>query len=209
MKRTERAEASRKSLAVSAVGVTLLLLFARSGAGAELLQVGDTFPAWKLTDHTGKQVTSEELSGHTYVLWFYPMAMTPGCTAEGQGFRDKSDAFSEQGVVIFGVSFDTPDKNAKFVDQESFPLPASFRQRPKVGRSGRSQERVGPGFPAADLLRSRAGRPSVARVRRRGPEEPRRRHPERPGRRGRNPATLSDRPYSEEQRIPSPADQHG
>jgi peroxiredoxin Q/BCP len=122
MKGIERSEASRKSFALTVLGMTVFLAFAVSGAGAVLLQTGDAFPAWELTDQTGKRVTSEELSGKTYVLWFYPKAMTPGCTAEGRGFRDKSEAYAEQGVVIFGVSFDKPEENAKFVEQEGFPF---------------------------------------------------------------------------------------
>ena len=61
-------------------------------AGA-LLAPGDAFPAWTLSDQTGATVSSRDLAGKTYLLWFYPKAMTPGCTAEGDGLRDSFAAF--------------------------------------------------------------------------------------------------------------------
>jgi peroxiredoxin Q/BCP len=87
-----------------------------------LLAAGDAFPAWTLTDQTGATVSSRELAGKTYLLWFYPKALTPGCTAEGQGLRDSFPAFEERHVEIFGVSFDPPAQNKAFVDAEHFPF---------------------------------------------------------------------------------------
>jgi len=63
-----------------------------------LLAPGDAFPAWTLTDQGGASVSSRDLAGKTYLLWFYPKAMTPGCTAEGQGLRDSFSAFREKQV---------------------------------------------------------------------------------------------------------------
>src|SRR5262245_41819294 len=89
---------------------------------ADMLKVGDTFPAWTLPDQTGKTVASTDLAGKTYLLWFFPKAMTPGCTKEGQGLRDRNDAFTSLSLVIYGVSFDAPATNAEFVKQENFPF---------------------------------------------------------------------------------------
>src|SRR5262245_29713083 len=89
---------------------------------APLLKVGDPFPPWTLTDNAGKPVSSTDLAGKTYLLWFYPKAMTPGCTAEGRGLRDDVEAFRKQGVEILGVSFDDPATNAAFVQAEHFPF---------------------------------------------------------------------------------------
>jgi len=89
---------------------------------APLLKVGDPFPVWTLTDQTGKRVSSADLAGKTYLLWFYPKAMTPGCTAEGRGLRDEVAAFRTQKVEILGVSFDDPATNAAFVQAEHFPF---------------------------------------------------------------------------------------
>lgn len=90
-------------------------------AGA-LLARGDTFPAWTLTDQTGTPVSSKDLAARTYLLWFYPKAMTPGCTAEGHGLRDSFPAFQERKVEIIGVSFDPPAQNKAFVEAEGFPF---------------------------------------------------------------------------------------
>ena len=90
-------------------------------AGA-LLAPGDAFPAWTLSDQTGATVSSRDLAGKTYLLWFYPKAMTPGCTAEGDGLRDSFAAFQERRVEIFGVSFDPPAQNKAFVEAERFPF---------------------------------------------------------------------------------------
>jgi peroxiredoxin Q/BCP len=87
-----------------------------------LLERGDPFPSWTLTDQAGVKVSSGHLAGKTYLLWFYPKAMTPGCTAEGQGLRDHYAAFQEKKVEVFGVSFDSPADNKAFVDAERFPF---------------------------------------------------------------------------------------
>jgi peroxiredoxin Q/BCP len=87
-----------------------------------MLKVGDPFPAWTLPDQTGATVSSTDLAGKSYLLWFYPKAMTPGCTAEGRGLRDEVDDFRKQGVEILGVSFDDPATNAEFVKAEGFPF---------------------------------------------------------------------------------------
>jgi peroxiredoxin Q/BCP len=90
-------------------------------AGA-LLKRGDTFPTWTLSDQTGTPVSSRDLAGKNYLLWFYPKAMTPGCTAEGGGFRDSFSAFEQRKVEILGVSFDPPAANKAFVEAQRFPF---------------------------------------------------------------------------------------
>jgi len=88
-----------------------------------MLAAGVAFPDWKLTDHTGTSRSSAEMAGKRYLLWFFPKAMTPGCTAEGRGIRDSYTDFEKVGVVVFGVSADDPASNAAFVKAESFPFP--------------------------------------------------------------------------------------
>ena len=99
-----------------------LLVSLATAADAAMLKVGDRFPPWQLVDQTGATVRSQDLAGRRYLLWFYPKAMTPGCTAEGQGLRDEYAAFQAKGVAVFGVSFDTPADNARFVAAEGFPF---------------------------------------------------------------------------------------
>jgi peroxiredoxin Q/BCP len=102
-------------------GLGLLLAIA-APAGAAMVDAGKSFPAWKLTDHTGTSVSSDQLAGKAYLVWFYPAAMTPGCTAEGRGLRDEIDAYRSAGIEILGVSFDRPEDNRRFVESESFPF---------------------------------------------------------------------------------------
>lgn len=106
--------------------ITALLSILSPGvalAAGEMLTPGAAFPAWTLADHTGAQRSSAELAGKSYLVWFYPKAMTPGCTAEGRGLRDSHEKFVEAGVAVFGVSADAPADNAKFVEAERFPFP--------------------------------------------------------------------------------------
>jgi peroxiredoxin Q/BCP len=106
----------------SVLTVAVLLLLVAPAGASPMLKPGDTFPAWELTDHTGAKVSSRDLAGKPYLLWFFPKAMTSGCTAEGDGLRDHIDGFKAKGVEILGVSFDTPEDNAKFVHEQSFPF---------------------------------------------------------------------------------------
>ena len=102
--------------------MTLVFLGVAASAPAAMLKDGDPFPAWELVDQTGAMVSSRDVSGKTYLVWFYPKAMTPGCTAEGRGLRDQHAAYQARGVTVFGVSFDDPKANAEFVRQEQFPF---------------------------------------------------------------------------------------
>ncbi|MBP1684321.1 MAG: peroxiredoxin [Deltaproteobacteria bacterium] len=99
----------------------LICAVATAHAGG-LLSVGDAFPPWNLTDHNGRKVSSHDLSGKRYLLWFYPKAMTPGCTAEGDGLRDRFADLQKVGVEVLGVSFDQPADNARFVQAQGFPF---------------------------------------------------------------------------------------
>jgi peroxiredoxin Q/BCP len=87
-----------------------------------MLGPGDPFPAWELTAHTGAPMSSRDLAGKTYLVWFYPKAQTTGCTAEGLALKREYPAFQQRGVEIFGVSFDEPKANAEFVAVQGFPF---------------------------------------------------------------------------------------
>ena len=107
----------RMVLATTAVSLALAGI-----ANAGMLKAGETFPSWQLTDHTGAVVSSSDLAGKTYLLWFYPKAMTSGCTKEGNGLRDRSEELGQLHLTILGVSFDDPATNAEFVKREGFPF---------------------------------------------------------------------------------------
>jgi peroxiredoxin Q/BCP len=105
----------------------ILMIAAMSLSGTAfaggMLKPGDAFPAWELVDQTGAKVSSKDFAGKTYLLWFYPKAMTSGCTAEGCALRDNFTGFEKAGVQVVGVSFDDPERNAEFIAKNKFPFP--------------------------------------------------------------------------------------
>jgi peroxiredoxin Q/BCP len=107
---------------VASASALALLSIASAAAAATMLRAGDSFPAWQLVDQSGAAMSSRDLAGRTYLVWFYPKAMTPGCTAEGQGLRDHHADLQQAQVTVLGVSFDEPTANAEFVKEQQFPF---------------------------------------------------------------------------------------
>lgn len=86
------------------------------------IEVGKKVPAFKLPA-TGEQTISlSGLKGQNIVLYFYPRDNTPGCTTEGQDFRDSIAKFKRQNCVILGVSRDTLTSHEKFKEKQKFPF---------------------------------------------------------------------------------------
>lgn len=83
------------------------------------LSAGDTAPDFTLSNQDGKSVTLSEFKGQRVVVYFYPAAMTPGCTTEACDFRDSLSALSAAGLVVLGISPDKPEKLKKFAEKES------------------------------------------------------------------------------------------
>ena len=86
-------------------------------------QVGDTID-FTLPDQEGNLVSLSSFHGKTVVLFFYPKADTPGCTVEACEFRDNFPKFKklqDQGIVILGISRDTPKAQKKFKDKFDLP----------------------------------------------------------------------------------------
>jgi peroxiredoxin Q/BCP len=73
---------------------------------------------FNLPNQDGEPVSSDDFAGRKYVMFFYPRAMTPGCTAESCDFRDSYSAFGEAGYDVIGVSPDPPSRNLKFKEKE-------------------------------------------------------------------------------------------
>lgn len=88
------------------------------------VDVGDKIPDFTLEDESGNPVSLEGFSGSRLIMFFYPKAMTPGCTTEACDFRDRYEGFLEAGFAVVGVSPDPPAANARFKEKEglSFPL---------------------------------------------------------------------------------------
>lgn len=88
------------------------------------LRPGDIAPDFTLPDADGNPVRLASLRGRKVVVYFYPAAMTPGCTKQAADFRDSLDEFERAGYTVVGISPDAPDKLAKFREAErlTFPL---------------------------------------------------------------------------------------
>jgi thioredoxin-dependent peroxiredoxin len=83
---------------------------------------GKKAPAFTARSTGGDPVASKTLLGTAYVLYFYPKDDTPGCTLEGQGFRDRYRDFKRLGVEVFGVSRDDLDSHRKFKAKYDLPF---------------------------------------------------------------------------------------
>jgi peroxiredoxin Q/BCP len=83
------------------------------------LAPGDVAPDFSLPDADGHQVTLSGLRGQRVIVYFYPAAMTPGCTKEACDFRDNLGVLAGAGLTVLGISPDSPQKLAKFRDKES------------------------------------------------------------------------------------------
>ena len=71
-----------------------------------------------LVNQDGERVSNNDFAGRKYVMFFYPRAMTPGCTTESCDFRDSYSAFTDSGYEVVGVSPDPPSRNAQFKEKE-------------------------------------------------------------------------------------------
>jgi thioredoxin-dependent peroxiredoxin len=78
-------------------------------------------PEFTLPDENGNPVSLQQFRGKNVALFFYPRASTPGCTIEARGFRDAYTKLQKAGLVILGISPDTPKAQLKFKDKESLP----------------------------------------------------------------------------------------
>jgi thioredoxin-dependent peroxiredoxin len=88
------------------------------------MQSGDQAPNFELPDEDGKPRRLSELAANgPVVLFFYPAAMTPGCTAESCHFRDMKAEFEAVGAQRVGISADQVEKQKRFSDKHSFDYP--------------------------------------------------------------------------------------
>lgn len=88
-----------------------------------MLEVGKKAPAFKLPAADGSTMSLKDFKGKKVLIWFFPKANTPGCTAEGCNLRDNYEALSNANVEVIGVSADTPKKQSNFVEKYDFPFP--------------------------------------------------------------------------------------
>ncbi len=86
------------------------------------VSIGKKAPQFSLPATGDQTIKLSELKGKNIVLYFYPKDSTPGCTLEGQDFRDYIRKFSSRNTHIFGVSRDTLSSHEKFKEKQKFPF---------------------------------------------------------------------------------------
>jgi peroxiredoxin Q/BCP len=89
----------------------------------ERLAPGDVAPDFTLPDADGNEVSLATLRGQRVIIYFYPAAMTPGCTKQACDFRDSKADLSDAGFAVLGISPDSPAKLAKFREKEGLTFP--------------------------------------------------------------------------------------
>ena len=82
------------------------------------LKAGDIAPKFSLPDQDGEQVNLTDFQGQRVLVYFYPKAMTPGCTVQACGLRDNMDELKKVGVEVLGISTDKPEKLSRFAEKE-------------------------------------------------------------------------------------------
>lgn len=87
------------------------------------LKIGDKVPSFSGTTHDGATFSSDSFLGQAYIVFFYPKANTPGCTAEACNLRDHYKELQDLGYQILGVSADTERQQKNFADKFDFPYP--------------------------------------------------------------------------------------
>jgi peroxiredoxin Q/BCP len=89
----------------------------------ERLEPGDTAPDFTLPDADGREVSLSSHRGQRVIVYFYPAAMTPGCTKQACDFRDSLADLAKQDIAVLGISPDAPAKLAKFREKEALTFP--------------------------------------------------------------------------------------
>lgn len=88
-----------------------------------MLKVGDKVPDFKGVDQDDNIISYQDYAGKKLVVFFYPKASTPGCTAEACDLRDNENALKAQGYHVIGVSADSVKRQKNFAEKNSLPFP--------------------------------------------------------------------------------------
>lgn len=83
------------------------------------LKVGDKAPQFSLQNESDETVSLTDFAGKKVLVYFYPKAMTPGCTIQAQGLRDIKAELDKHNVVVLGISPDAVKRLPKFIEKES------------------------------------------------------------------------------------------
>ena len=87
------------------------------------LKIGDKVPSFTAKDQDGNTISLDDYKGKKLIVFFYPKASTPGCTAEACNLRDNYQELQTEGYELLGVSADSEARQTKFKDKYNFPCP--------------------------------------------------------------------------------------
>jgi peroxiredoxin Q/BCP len=87
------------------------------------LAPGDPAPDFTLSDADGQPVSLSSFRGQRVIVYFYPAAMTPGCTTQACDFRDNQSSLNNKNITVLGISPDQPAKLARFRDRDGLTFP--------------------------------------------------------------------------------------
>ena len=88
-----------------------------------MLEIGNNAPEFCLLNEKNEEMCLKDFKGKWVVLYYYPKAMTPGCTTEACNFSDRFDSFEATNTVILGVSADSPARQLKFSNKHELRFP--------------------------------------------------------------------------------------
>lgn len=97
-----------------------------------MLKQGDKAPEFEGVDQDGEIIRSKDYKGKKYVVYFYPKASTPGCTAEACDLRDNENALKTKGYQIVGVSADSVQRQKNFAVKYELPFPLIADEDKKI-----------------------------------------------------------------------------
>lgn len=97
-----------------------------------MLPAGSKAPDFTLQDAEGQRHQLSSYLGKKVVLYFYPKNNTPGCTSEACNLRDNFDILKDKGIVILGISYDSPESHKKFIEKHGLPFILLSDQKKKV-----------------------------------------------------------------------------
>jgi len=119
------------------------------------LAPGDAAPEFSLPDADGNEVSLSSLRGQRVIIYFYPAAMTPGCTTQACDFRDSLSSLAAAGFAVLGISPDSPAKLAKFRARDGLTFPLlSDEKRAVLEAYGAYGEKMLYGKKSVGVIRS-------------------------------------------------------
>ena len=119
------------------------------------LEAGTRAPDFTLTSDAGTQICLGNYAGRKLIIFFYPAAMTPGCTTEACDFRDSLAPLQAAGYEVIGISPDAPAKLATFVEKEQLTYPLlSDESKTTLEAYGAYGEKKLYGKPVVGVIRS-------------------------------------------------------